>query len=283
MIRAEQDHVVSGRDGTEMFATVTMPDATESRPVVLFLHGFKGFRNWGFLPLAAQEAAQRGMIAVRMDTSMNGMRGTNDRVVDVEAFAANTVTREVDDVHLMVRALRPLLGLRWNGTLHLIGHSRGGGVALVVARELLTMPPDEITVGRCAVWNGLGRWIRWTPRQRTQWMELGYTEFEHQRTGQMLRMNADYLLDIEANAERLDLQAAATVLADRMLYVHADQDVTVPVSETMALRTSAGTSGPMITVERTTHTFGMTHPTSRVTEAFTTVLHHTMDWIEGTA
>lgn len=283
MIRAELDHVVPNRHGHDLFATTTLPDMDTPRPAVLLLHGFKGFRNWAFLPLAAQEVASRGMIAVRMDTSMNGMRGTNDRVLDVDAFAANTATREVEDVHDMLAHLGPILGDRWNGIVHLVGHSRGGGVAHVVARELLASPPDHAELGRCAVWNGLGQWVRWTPRQRAVWVRDGFTSFEHHRTGQQLRMDVAYLYDIEAHASRLDLVTAATHLADRMLYLHADQDVTVPLAETTALRSAAERCGHLVVIDRSTHTFGMTHPTSRVTEAFVTALHTTLDWIEGTA
>lgn len=279
MIHAETDLELRNRHNDVIHTTVTLPAQREPADAVVLVHGFKGFRNWSFLPLLAQEAASRSLIAVRLDTSLNGMNGTNDRVLDPDAFARNHVTREVDDVHDVVSQLVDQLGSRWSGTVHFVGHSRGGGVIHVVMRELLERQNSTIRLGRGVSLNGIGAWVRWTPRQRPLWIEAGHTEFVNQRTGQNLRMNVDYMYDIEEHAARLDMTAAASTLADRMLYIHAEQDVTVPVREHLALRDSTSSCGPLVQLSQTTHTFGMTHPIARITEPFAMACDHTFSWI----
>ncbi|MBU3741311.1 MAG: alpha/beta fold hydrolase [Candidatus Kapabacteria bacterium] len=279
MIHSETDMELRNRHGEVIHTTVTLPQQVQPADAVVLVHGFKGFRNWSFLPLLAQEAASRSLIAVRVDTSLNGMNGSNDRVLDTDAFARNHVTREVDDVHDVVTQLADHLGTRWSGTVHFVGHSRGGGVIHVVMRELAERPEAPVRLGRGVSLNGIGMWVRWTQRQRPLWIEAGYTEFTNQRTGQNLRMNVDYMYDIEQHAERIDVKTAAEALADRMLYIHAEQDVTVPLREHLALRDSASCCGPLVQLSHTTHTFGMTHPIARITEAFALASDHTFSWV----
>ena len=98
MIIAESTHTVANRHNDAMYCTVTPTHGDAPRvPLLLILHGFKGFRNFSFLPWIAQSASQMGMMSVRMDFSLNGMNGTSWMVQDADAFARNTISREVDD------------------------------------------------------------------------------------------------------------------------------------------------------------------------------------------
>lgn len=279
MIYAERQSTIINAADRDIHITITDPRADRPLPAVLLLHGFKGFRNWGFFPMAAQHLADAGTIAVRMDTSLNGMRGTNDRVVDVEDFARNTISHEVEDVFTCIEALTDLLGSAWNGTLHIVGHSRGGGLAHIVGRQLLQHPLHHVTLGTLVVWNSIGQWERWTPRQRDVWMRDGHVTVENARTGQQLRMNATYVMDIEDHAERFDITAASRDLAERIRYVHAEQDVTVSLKEIEGMLRATGMEGRLERIPNTGHTFGVTHPIELITPAFALVLEKTTTWL----
>lgn len=279
MITAERTSSCINEADRDITFTITDPQSPAPLPAVLLLHGFKGFRNWGFFPFAAQALAARGAIAVRMDTSLNGMQGTNDRVVSVDDFARNTITAELADVHTLISDLPRELGDRWNGTLHIVGHSRGGGLAHIVGRELLQAAQGPFALGKLVVWNSIAEWQRWTPRQRDAWLAAGRIDMENTRTGQMLAMNSSYLLDVEDNATRFDLLEASRALAGRMLYLHAEQDVTVPLREVEGLVRAAGTEEQLRTLSQTGHTFGITHPVDRITPAFVSAIEQTADWL----
>jgi len=247
----------------------------------VLVHGFKGFRNWGFFPLAAQHLADAGFCVVRVDTSMNGMNGTNDRVVDIDAFAQNTPTREIDDLHDLVEAMHTApefetLRAHWNGVVHFVGHSRGGGAIHVVGRE---RTDQGDTSSRYVMWNSIGHWARWTTRQRDHWLAAGSIEVENTRTQQKLRLDASLLHDIEQHADRLALHRAAESISDRALYIHATGDLTVPLKEIEQLRSTSASAGPLITINGSTHSFGITHPIDHVTTSFVDVLHHTVNFL----
>ncbi|CAN5410380.1 hypothetical protein BH10BAC6_BH10BAC6_03870 [soil metagenome] len=279
MIYAERTSSCINDANLDITFTITDPGSDRPLPAVLLLHGFKGFRNWGFFPIAAQVLASHGMIALRADTSLNGMRGTNDRVVAPEDFARNTISAELQDLHTLVASLPQELGTQWNGTLHIVGHSRGGGLSHVLGRELLGEHQQRMQLGRLVVWNSIAEWQRWTPRQRDSWLAAGHIDMENTRTGQTLQMHSTYLVDVEDNEQRFNIQEASRALIGRLLYIHAEQDVTVSLREIEGLVKVAGCEDRLVTIPQTGHTFGITHPVERITSAFVSVIEQTADWL----
>lgn len=287
MIHPEVNIELPNNVGRTIYCTLTRPTQRPTQsptrsPTVLLAHGFKGFRNWAFFPFAAQHLADAGFNVVRIDTSMNGMNGTNDRVVDLDAFSHNTPTREIDDLHTVIQALSEhdaFASMReeWNGIVHFIGHSRGGGAIQIVGRERAEAGDRS---SRFVMWNSIGHWERWTPRQREHWIQAGSIDVENTRTGQKLPLSTSLLFDIEQHADRLSLPTAAAAIADRALYIHAGGDLTVPIKEIEQLRSLATNAGPLIVLDGSTHSFGMSHPIDHVTPTFATVLHHTVSFLQ---
>ncbi|MCX6139777.1 MAG: alpha/beta hydrolase [Candidatus Kapabacteria bacterium] len=279
----ERTLAINNRIGEPLHTTITLPPrARTGSPILLILHGFKGFRNYSFLPWIAQYASARGMISIRFCFSRNGMNGTSWSVQDVDAFARNTISHEVDDVHDLIRSIgedeeHSELRDQWNGQVFVIGHSRGGGVAQIVSREV--RDHGNIHLIRTAVLNSVGTFVRWTPRQRAQWAEQGFFTFLNERTKQELRMNMSYVEDIEKSADRLSLDRASAMLGDTLAYIHAEQDLTVPLAEIVRLRESAETDAPLFVVPNTTHTFGMSHPVDRISLGFVEALNKTFTWL----
>jgi len=284
VIIAEVDFSVFNRDDRELYCTITASPDLHRAPMVLMLHGFKGFRNWGFFPMAAQEVAQHGFIVVRMDFALNGMRGTNNTVISLADFGENTITHEVDDVHDVIDGMlsNPELSWireQWNRHVHFVGHSRGGAITQIAASELRTVP--DVTVGKSVVWNTIGNADRWSHRQRDIWREVGYMEVENTRTGQTLRMDSSFLDDLEENSERLSLPHAATSVQDLMMYIHSDSDLTVNIREVKELLSSIDSKAKLVVIPGSTHTFGISHPLERITDTFAHVLQRSIDHIKS--
>lgn len=283
MLAAETTLTVANRYGDAMFATVTPAQhGSQASPLLLLLHGFKGFRNYSFLPWIAQSFAQRGVMTVRMDYSLNGMNGTSWMVQDTDAFARNTISREVDDVHDMLAAFHSHDSFadfrrHWDGRIFIMGHSRGGGVAQIVTRELLAQHPQHHL--RTVVLNSVGTWLRWTPRQREAWERDGGMTFTNERTGQQLRMNMSYIEDLDRNAERLSLIEAARACGAALHFLHAEADLTVPLAEITALRQASQCESELTVISNTTHTFGMTHPVDRITPGLVEMITHASSWL----
>src|SRR5688500_396343 len=77
-------------------ASATLPEAP--RGTVIICHGFKGFSRWGFFPHLAAALAKEGLRAIRFDFSGSGVGADGESFTELDAFAENTFTRELEDV-----------------------------------------------------------------------------------------------------------------------------------------------------------------------------------------
>ena len=246
-------------DGAPIAGTVRSTGGKD-KPVVVVFHGFRGFKDWGFFPYVCEHLARRGAIAVSFNFSLNGIREGSDVFDDLDNFARNTISRELDEAALVIDSIAggslaaqaPLLEHRSNA-LMLLGHSRGGGIAVLATRDC------EQHVQRTAVWNSVSTFDRFTPRQKQEWRSRGVMEAMNARTKQMMAMNVSYLDDIENNAERLSPLGAIAGLSRPVLVVHGEQDMTVPVRE--AHRLAAARAGTQLEIiPQAGHTFNAVHP-----------------------
>ncbi len=257
-------------------------EGSDQRPLVLVLHGFKGFKDWGFFPYVCRNLAQRGAITVSFNFALNGVSEGSDIFEKLDDFANNTISQEVSDTNDVIQALRSgaleeyaPLRERWNGRLTLLGHSRGGGVAYLVTRD----NPDIVT--GCALWNSVSRWGRFTDRQKDEWRKQGYLEVPNARTGQILRMKLSYLEDLETNEERLQLNSwNGRSIAVPTLIVNGSQDVTVPAEAGRELAATIRQEFVQkVEIEKTGHTFGAVHPFQGTTPALEELLKITGDFL----
>ena len=74
-----------------------------AKPVIIFNHGFKGFKDWGPFNLVAEKFANDGFVFIKMNFSHNGttLKQPND-FADLEAFAQNNFSIELDDTGLLI-------------------------------------------------------------------------------------------------------------------------------------------------------------------------------------
>jgi len=92
--------------------------------------------EYGFFPYLAELLAGRGFVVVRFNFSSAGMAPGDERVTDTEAFRHGLIT---DDRAELLEVLAAVAGGRLAAgrvdpdRLGLMGHSRGGGAALLAA------------------------------------------------------------------------------------------------------------------------------------------------------
>jgi uncharacterized protein len=102
------NHLYTGsKNKTALYDLTINPENTSGR-LILFLHGFKSFKDWGAWPWLAQELAQQGHIVVKINFSHNGI-GTNQNEMqdftDLQAFAENNFTIQAADVGFIINEL----------------------------------------------------------------------------------------------------------------------------------------------------------------------------------
>jgi dipeptidyl aminopeptidase/acylaminoacyl peptidase len=237
------------------------------------LHGFKGFKDWGMFPPLAERLALAGFSAVIPNLSGSGVDDAGEFTLP-ERFGHNTFSAELRDVGTVVDALmHGDLGVPAPSTLGLIGHSRGGGVAVLQAGK-------DPRVRALVTWAAIASVERWPLDQRTAWRTAGRSQVLNSRTGQVLPLYTDVLDDIEQNEASLDIEAAAARIAIPWLLIHGTNDESVGFSEAELLKaaTSPRTSR-LMPVEGGGHTFGATHPWSSGTPQIDTVFDATIEWL----
>lgn len=80
-------------------------NTSEPKPVMIYCHGFKSFKDWGFIPYICERAAEAGFIAINLDFAYNGIKDTQAMVFDESLFSQNTITREIKDLYELIDAL----------------------------------------------------------------------------------------------------------------------------------------------------------------------------------
>lgn len=247
-------HQLSGRLGP-ILVDVRAAQRTTPQPAVIVHHGFKGFKDYALLPVFAERLARGGFTAVTLSVSGSGVDAAGDFTL-LDRFASNTYSIELDDLGTVLGALRAgELGTAAPSSIGIVGHSRGGGMALCFARE----SPD---IGAVATWAGIGQARRHSDRELAIWRKLGTIEIENQRTKQMLPLHFNVVEDWLRNERgRLDIPAAAAALGRPWLQLHGTADGTVRIDEARAL--SKFGRGPHFGSHFITgadHTFGAKHP-----------------------
>lgn len=274
MITTQTTSIASRLGGTIPVAIDYREGLAKCPPVVLILHGFKGFASWGFFPHVASTLAEAGYVAVRINFSHNGVEGMSGDATRLDLFELNTFSREVAETRQVVEAiasgdlLNDLIGEV--GPLALLGHSRGGGIAPLAAVD----SPD---VEALVTWSAVSTFDRYSDRQKERWRRDGFLEAKNARTGQIMRLGKELLEELEREPENLDICNAVRRLNRPLLLVHGEVDLSVTVENARRLYDCSDPEQTEIAlIPRTGHTFGAVHPFAGVTpalgEAFRTTL-----------
>ena len=111
------------------------------KPLVIFCHGYKGFKDWGSWDLVAEAFSKAQLFFVKFNFSHNG--GTIENPIDfpdLEAFAENNYSKELDDLDDMLNHLISE-AFEYNNDINttnitVIGHSRGGGISIKKLKKI---------------------------------------------------------------------------------------------------------------------------------------------------
>jgi uncharacterized protein len=247
-------HAIEGALG-EILIDVRAAGRDSPRPAIVVVHGFKGFKDWGMFPPLAERLARAGFATVTFNLSGSGVDDSGEFVWP-DRFGHNTFSAELHDLGLLTDALgRGELGVAPPTTIGLVGHSRGGGIAVLHAAR-------DRRVQALVTWSSISSVERWSPHEVLQWRKKGVSQIVNTRTGQQLPLFTDVLDDVERLASgSLDILGAAARLRIPWLIVHGTEDESVSHLEADALR--AASSLPttrLLAIEGAGHTFGAGHP-----------------------
>ena len=242
------------------------------RALVIVVHGFKGFKDWGFFPWTAQRLMQHRLAVCRFNMSRSGIGEDPETFDRLDLFEHDTYSTQLRDLAAVVaHAQRQFPHL----PTFLFGHSRGGGVAILGAQ-------DVPRLHGVIAWSPIARVDRWDEATQREWRARGVLEVENARTKQIMRMAPVILDDYEAHRERLDVLAAASRVSVPLLVVHGRADESVPLEEGRSIAATAP-AGSLIVVGKASHTFNAIHPLVHVPFELTIAAEVTAHFINAYA
>jgi uncharacterized protein len=216
------------------------------RALVVIVHGFKGFKDWGFFPWLAEHLCNHGFAAARFNMSRSGIGDEPEEFGRLDLFADDTYSGQVADLVAVTRHLQ-----KPNVPTFLLGHSRGGGVALLAASQL--------KLKGVVTWSAIATADRWDEETKRKWRADGSFDVVNARTKQVMKMSPRILDDYEANASKLNILEAARSLTVPLLVVHGRRDESVPVEEATRIA-SQNRDASLLIIDNAGHTMNAIHP-----------------------
>lgn len=249
----ENNALFIGANGRKSLYDITIPENWNGK-LILFVHGYMGFKDWGCWNLAGQFFVDNSYGFVKYNVSHNG--GTTDDPIDfpdTDAFSMNSYTKEMEDFERVIEMLDTRLGeARQDFEFYAIGHSRGGGI--------VALQSGHPRVAKWASWAGISSIEKRFPMGNalSQWRNETYRYVTNGRTKQDLPHHFDQYLDFEANRERLNIEAHCKSNQKPCLILHGREDTSVLITEGENL--ANWTRTPLVVIENSQHTFNTSHP-----------------------
>ena len=131
--------IIPGKHSKPIMLDVYYKEDNTPKPIILFCHGYKGFKDWGAWDLMGKEFSDNGFCFIKFNFAYNG--GTVEQPIDfpdLEAFGNNNYTKELDDLDSVLNWLSVFYSKNGNfnlSNISLLGHSRGGGIVTLKAKE----------------------------------------------------------------------------------------------------------------------------------------------------
>lgn len=276
-----KDQILNRKNQKPILFDVFYNKTEKPKPLVIFCHGYKGFKDWGAWNLVAKNFMKADLFFVKFNFSHNG--GTIKNPIDfpdLSAFAENNYSKELHDLEAILNLFLSENYIFKNeidiNNVTLIGHSRGGGIAIIKASEdsritkLITLASVCDFAKRTATIGDL-----------KTWKKEGIKYVLNSRTKQQMPHNYQFHLDFIANQDRLNIERAEKKLNIPHLIIHAEDDPSVKYEEALSLK-KWNPKATLIPIKNSDHVFGAKQPwnTSILPEALNVILRESIAFIE---
>lgn len=272
---------IKGEHNKPILLDVCYKKNNTKKPLVIFCHGYKGYKDWGAFDLMSDNFIGNDLFLVKFNFSHNG--GTVENPIDfpdLEAFGENNYSKEQDDLNSVLDWVLSVSEFNEEldkNNITLIGHSRGGGAVILKAAY-------DTRITKLVTWASVSDYkLRFPDGQILEhWKKEGVAYIENARTLQQMPHYIQFYEDFVKNEEKLTIKTAAQQLQIPHLIVHGTEDATVPLAEAKSIRNWSEKSSLFI-VEGGDHGFGAKQPwgSSELPVDFAEVLVETIDFIKS--
>lgn len=254
MIKKEK-FTLAGADGKLILGDITLDDQLKNTPTILFVHGYKGFKDWGAHNLVANYFAENGYRYLKFNFSHSGVPPENPKdLTDLESFGENTFSKELFDIKTAIDFIAQTCGT--DAEINIIGHSRGGALSIIAAA-------NDNRVSKLITWSAIDDFKKlWNPEQEDEWRKNGIIYVENARTKLQMPLNVTLLEDYEQNKEGLNILDAAKRINVPWLIINGTDDASVSV-ETAEKLNALNAKSKLAIIQEANHVYGASHPYER--------------------
>lgn len=270
----KENFSLKGADNKTINGDYTFDDQYQNQKTIVFVHGFKGFKDWGAHNLTANFFAQNGYRYLKFNLSHSGVTSEipND-VTDLDTFAANTVSKEMFDVGVVIDYVQNTFPA---SKIAIIGHSRGGGLVTLQAAK-------DKRIEQLITWSSIADFKSlWKKEQEEDWLTEGRIYVENARTKEKMPLDKTLLEDIDAHREEYDILQAAKNIKIPWLIIHGDNDVNVDFTVAQQLAQSQ-LKAKIQKIEGANHVYGASHPytSQNLPEHLQHVVENTLEFLKA--
>ena len=263
--------LINNTIGKPMVLDVGLKSDNKPKPIVIFAHGFKGFKDWGHFNEVMDFFVTNECVFLKFNFSHNG--GTVEQPIDfpdLDAFGKNTITKELNDVSHVLDWIHTTEDIN---DITLIGHSRGGGIAMLAASM-------DVRIKTIITWAAISDFERRLPSDLSEWKTKGVVYIENTRTKQQMPMYYSFVEDLFANKDKYKIENAIKKANQPHLIIHGDSDLTVSIEEAKQLN-EWNEKAVLKIITGANHTFDISHPhqEEQLSEAAKKVLTYSLAFI----
>ena len=281
-MRVKSNIIIEGKHNKPILVDVFYVTDGSPKPIVIFCHGYKGFKDWGAWNIMARAFAETGFCFIKFNFSYNG--GTAEQPIDfpdLEAFGNNNYTKELDDLESVINWVcdNPDINNEANiNNITLFGHSRGGGIVSIKAE-------DDSRIKTIITLAGVSDFkVRFNENSNEfkAWEQTGVKFVENGRTKQQMPHYFQFYQDFIANENRLTIKRAVSNLKIPYLIIHGSDDTSVSVEEAKTLH-KWNPNSKLEIIEGTNHVFGTSHPWEKdnLSEELQKVIDISIDFLQN--
>ncbi len=226
MLKQDKNKTYIGSNNRLSVYDLTIPK--KPKALVIFIHGYKGYKDWGAWNLVEKEFINNEFGFLKFNMSHNG--GTVENPIDfpdLDAFGNNDYTKELYDLNRIITlAENELKDLSINIPIYLIGHSRGGGIAILQTaidkriKKLVTWAAISDIESRFPTGGDLD-----------DWRVSGVRYVHNGRTNQQMPHFYSFYENFVENKDILNIEEACKKIKIPFLPIHGDMDLAVSISE----------------------------------------------------
>ncbi len=220
--------------------------------LVIFVHGYKGFKDWGTHYLVADFFARQGIYFLKFNFSHSGVKPDDlSDIKDLDIFSKNTPSKELFDLEQVINFAKNKFP---NLKVVLMGHSRGGALSILQASK-------DKRVQKLITWASIGAFRNlWKMEDEVEWRKTGINYTLNGRTKEQMPLDISLLDDVLNHDKEFDLRDAAKRILKPWLIVQGTADPAVKTKVAQEFHQDQLKTSELLLIENGDHVFGASHP-----------------------